>query len=121
MRKTWHRLTLLFYFALLALMLLWPTLIAPPKMLPVSLMLLIGATPLLLVLFGVLHARPRALSWTAFISLLYFIHGTVDAWAETGTPQMLALAEAMISIALFLSSTYAARDAALMVDTDSAQ
>ena len=121
MQSPWYKLTLLFYFGLLALMLLWPTWIAPPKEISISLILAIATLPLLLVLFGVLHERPYALAWTAFISLLYFIHGTMDAWTERGIVQWLALSEALLSFALFICSTYAARHAALKLKDEASK
>jgi len=93
----------------MVLLLLWPTLILPPTRIPVALLLIIALMPLLLPLFGVLHRNPRALIWTAFISLLYFIHGCMDAWATEGISRWLAGSEAVLSAILFFSASFAAR------------
>jgi uncharacterized membrane protein len=63
---------------------------------PPAAILLLGL-PLFLVLRGLLNARPRAVAWSLFLSLLYFTHGTVEAWSQ---PQARWLAFTEIALAL---------------------
>jgi uncharacterized membrane protein len=97
-------LTLTGYFGLLALMTAWLAWIAPSARFPVSLVLVFAVFPLLLPLRGLLHARPRAHVWAAFLSLPYFVHGVGEAFAGTDE-RWLALLEVALSLALFFGAS----------------
>lgn len=64
---------------------------------------LIAVLPLLLPLLGALKGWPNALFWGAFISLLFFCHGIVEAWMA---PQwrLLGMIEASLSSILVLAT-----------------
>lgn len=93
-------LTLLAYFGLLLLTMLWVSVFSPSPRLPVSIMLLVFAGPLLLPLRGLLYGKTFTHTWTTFLALLYFVHGVVEAWASP-TERNLALIEVVLSILLF--------------------
>ncbi|MFO8005734.1 DUF2069 domain-containing protein [Thioalkalivibrio sp.] len=75
--------TLVGYFGLFFLILIWTSLIDPPHHLPRSLVLLALLLPLLVPLRGLLHGRPRTHAWTSLLALLYVAIGiTLAAVAE---------------------------------------
>jgi len=96
------------YFCLLILMLAWHAWLFPSARLPVSLMLLITAVPLLVPLRGILHGRARSHLWAAFLSLVYFVHGVGEAMANPAE-RWLGLTEIASSLLLFFGATLYAR------------
>ena len=103
-RRLARALALTGYFGLLGLMTAWLAWIAPSARFPVSLVLVIAVFPLLLPLRGLLHGRPRAHAWAAFLSLPYFVHGVGEAYAGTGE-RWLALLEVALSLGLFFGAS----------------
>lgn len=101
-------LTLGAYFALLILLMLWQTVLAPPQLLPVSLVLLLLVGPLLFPLRGLLHGRPYTHAWTSFLVLIYFIHGTVEAWSNPDV-RLYAGLEILFSVLLYTGALLYAR------------
>ncbi len=96
------------YFSLLAVVLAWHVWLYPSTRLPVSLVLMFTAVPLLVPLRGVLHGRPRAHLWAALLSLAYFVHGVGETMANPAE-RWLGLAEVGSSLLLFFSATLFAR------------
>lgn len=92
------------FFGLFALLMLWHTVLAPSTRFPVALMLLITVTPLLLPMRGLLDRNRRSCTWAAYISLIYFIHGSAEAYASADE-RLYASLEIMLSLMLFLGST----------------
>jgi uncharacterized membrane protein len=93
--RFYYRLTLLSYFALLILLALWFTWLAPSTTLPTSLVLLFGLGPLMFPLRGLLYGKPYTFAWSSFLIMLYFIHGIVEAYAN---PQVRLLAGIEIAL-----------------------
>ncbi len=100
------------YFGLLAWMMAWAIWLHPSRHFPVALDLVVTVLPLTLTLFGMLHGRVRAHLWTAYLSMLYVLHGSVEAWASPET-RLLSLVELGLALLLFLSCAYYARWRAL--------
>ncbi len=92
------------YFGLFALLMLWNTVLTPSSRFPVALMLLITVTPLLLNLRGLLDRTPKSCAWMAYISLAYFIHGSVEAYVNTNGRLYPSL-EIILSLMLFFGTT----------------
>ncbi len=88
------------HLGLLALLVAWSTLLAPHPRVPVALMLLVLAGPLLLPLRGLLHARPYTHAWTSFLALYYFVLAVNDVAGDTA-PRVLAWTELVLSVTLF--------------------
>ncbi|MFO8025535.1 DUF2069 domain-containing protein [Thiohalophilus sp.] len=101
-------LTLIAYFALLILLMLWQTVLAPPQLLPISLVLILLVGPLLFPLRGLLHGRPYTHAWTSFLVLIYFIHGTVEAWSNPDV-RLYASLEILFSVLLYTGTLLYAR------------
>ena len=97
--------TLLGYFGLFALLLLWFTLLAPSQRYPTSLVLIVFIGPLLFPLRGLLHGRKYTHAWTGFLVLIYFIHGVVESWANPAE-RGLALLEIFFSLLLFFGCLF---------------
>lgn len=103
-RRCAYRLTLAGYFGLVALWLIWPTLISPPEVIPVALVLMITLIPLMLPMRGLLHEINSAFIWMAYLSLFYFAHGVTEA-AAGSTRSPLAMVETGITVLLYFSIT----------------
>lgn len=88
------------YFALLALLLNWHTWLAPPARVPISVVLLLVAVPLLVPLRGLLHGRVYTHAWTSFLALAYFALA-VDAIAAGVEPAWLGWTALIASLTLF--------------------
>ena len=99
------------FFGLFALLMLWRTVLMPTTQLPVALVLLLTVTPLLLPMRGLLARKPKSCAWAAYVSLIYFLHGSVDAYANSAT-RPLALLEIILSLMLFVGASLYIRFAA---------
>ncbi|MGJ0431662.1 DUF2069 domain-containing protein [Methylobacter sp.] len=104
----YHSMALAGFFGLFVLLMLWPTILAPSVHFPVALVLLITVTPLLLPMRGLLDRNRKSCAWAAYISLIYFIHGSAEAYANTDE-RLYASLEIMLSLMLFLGSTFYVR------------
>lgn len=98
-----YGITLVGYFSLLSLVLLWNTVISPSSTVPVAFMLVIATVPLLLPLRGLLYGRPSSTLLTAILSLLYFVHGVTAATSNTGE-RVWASLEIVFSLLLFFGA-----------------
>ena len=96
-------LTLSGYFGLLGLLLAWHSWLAPSRYFPVALALTVTAVPLLLPLRGLLHGRARSHVWASYLSLLYVMHGTVEAYVNPAE-RVWALLELGFATALYLGA-----------------
>lgn len=103
-KKAAYWLQLLSYLCLIGFITAWITLLAPPQTFPVALVLITCVIPLLLPLRGVLHGKEKPVNWAAYLSLLYFIHGTTEAFASSAT-RLLGLLEIVISLTVFFSAS----------------
>jgi uncharacterized membrane protein len=92
------------FFGLFALLMLWNTVLVTSSRFPVALMLVITVTPLLLPLRGLLNRNPRSCAWMAYISLIYFLHGSVEAYANT-SGRLYPSLEVILSLMLFFGTT----------------
>ena len=98
------------FFGLFGLLMLWPTLLAPSSQWPTALILIVTVTPLLFLVRGLLAANLKSYAWSGFVSLLYFMHGAIEAYADAGV-RWLAAAEILFSLLLFFGSALAIRSA----------
>ncbi|MDP2904609.1 MAG: DUF2069 domain-containing protein [Methylovulum sp.] len=92
------------FFGLFALLMLWHTVLAPSTTFPVALVLLITVTPLLLPMRGLLDRKPKSCAWAAYISLIYFVHGSAEAYINADE-RLYAALEILLSLMLFLGAT----------------
>ncbi|MGR9115013.1 MAG: DUF2069 domain-containing protein [Gammaproteobacteria bacterium] len=106
--KHCHIIALTGFFGLFSLLMLWHTLLAPSARFPVALVLLVSVTPLLLPMRGLLHGRPKSCAWAAYVSLIYFSHGTVEAYVNSAE-RLYAVLEIVFSLSLFLGATFFVR------------
>ena len=74
--------TLLGYFGLLSLILVWNVWIQPSTHYPIALVLIILLSPLLCALRGLLHGRSYTHAWVSMLSLGYFVLGVSDAYSD---------------------------------------
>ncbi len=91
-------LTLLLLGALMLLCLAWELWLAPTG----SGTLAIKALPLALCLLGLLRHRLYTYRWLSLLVWLYMTEGLVRATSEQGLSQALAVAEVLLSLALFM-------------------
>ena len=87
--------------ALIALCLLWETLLAPLR--PGGSWLVLKALPLLLPLFGILRGHVMTYKWTLLLTLFYVAEGAVRAWSDAPPSRHYALAELLLAWILFAS------------------
>src|SRR5262247_2420053 len=85
--------------ALIVLCLAWELWLAPLR--PGGSLLALKAAPLALPLAGIYAGRRYTYQWSSLLVLAYFAEGVVRAWSESGTTQMLALGEVLLSVASF--------------------
>ncbi len=104
------------YLGLIAWMMAWAIWLHRSLYFPVALDLIVTVLPLTPTLFGMLHGRVRAHLWTSYLSMLYVLHGSVEAWANPVT-RHLALVELVLALILFFSCVYYARWRALETAT----
>jgi uncharacterized membrane protein len=90
--------------ALVLLHLIWHTTLAPPANGQIGLALLLTLPPLVLPLLALRRGPRRALLWVGIVSLGYFVHGVVAAWAE---PAVRAPALVEIALCVVLIGTLA--------------
>ena len=104
----YHYAALTGYFGLFGLLMLWNTVLAPSSRFPVAMVLLFWVMPLLFTLKGLLSANLKSCAWTAYLSLIYFIHGTGEAYSNTDE-RLLAGLEIFFSLLLFFGATFYVR------------
>ena len=104
----YHYAALTGYFGLFGLLMLWNTVLAPSSRFPVAMVLLVWVTPLLLPLKGLLNANLKSCSWAAYISLIYFVHGTIEAYSNADE-RLFAELEVFFSLLLFFGATFYVR------------
>jgi uncharacterized membrane protein len=92
------------FLGLFLLLMLWNTVLTPVGKIPVALLLLITITPLLLPMRGFLGGNLKSCAWLAYISLIYFIHGCVEAYVSVST-RPYALLEILLSIMIFFGTS----------------
>jgi len=97
--RTAHRIGVAALCLLILLQLDWYLRAAPPQRIPLTWVLLVTLTPLLVPALGILLKRPKALFWAGFMSLLHFMHGVSEAWAVPAVRE-LALLEVLFSSVL---------------------
>lgn len=96
------------YFSLLGLLVIWNTLLDPERRTPAVFSLLVFAGPLLIPLRGLLHRKARACVWAAYLSLFYFTHGVIEAYADPAERDLAAI-EIVSSLLLFFGASYTVR------------
>lgn len=96
------------YFGLIALILAWQGWLSPPRALPTSVALFILLVPLLFPLRGILYGKAYTFAWASFLSMIYFIHGIVEAYSSP-EDRWLAVTEVVLSIAFYTGSMLYAR------------
>lgn len=101
----YYRLALTGFFGLFALLMLWNTVLVPSTHLPVALVLLVAVTPLLLPMRGLLKRNPRSCAWAAYVSLIYFLHGSAEAYVNVGE-RLYASLEILLSLMLFFGTSF---------------
>jgi uncharacterized membrane protein len=88
--------------ALIFLGIAWELRLAPIQ--PGGSALVFKILPLLLPLFGILHGKRYTYKWSSLLILLYFAEGLVRATSDQGMSQMLAIAEAILSLIFFVAA-----------------
>lgn len=99
----YHGVALAGFFGLFILSMLWHTVLVPATGVPVVLILLLTVTPLLLPMRGLLNGKPKSCAWAAYISLLYFIHGSIETYSNP-SERLYASLEVIFSLMLFLGA-----------------
>ena len=88
--------------ALIALSLAWELWLAPLR--PGGSYLALKALPLALPLPGILSGKLYTYQWSSMLVLAYLGEGAVRAFGDTGTSQLLAILEIVLSVAFFAAA-----------------
>jgi len=88
--------------ALILLCAAWELFLAPLR--PGGTWLVLKALPLMAALFGVLHGRRYTYQWSTLLIWLYVAEGVTRAYTDTALSRRLALAEAALALAYFVSA-----------------
>lgn len=94
-----HLLSVASLIALIALCLLWETVLAPLR--PGGSALMFKALPLLAPLFGILRGKIYTYQWTSLLALAYFCEGVVRAMTDPPPSRWYAVAEVTLALLLF--------------------
>jgi uncharacterized membrane protein len=100
--RHWHRLAYASFLALLALCVLWESVLAPIR--PGSAWLVIKAIPLLFPWAGIHRGDRYTFQWSTLLIWFYFTEGTVRAWSDRGVSQWLAGLEVGLTLAFFVAA-----------------
>lgn len=92
---------------LIALCVAWEWRLAPLR--PGGSTLVLKALPLLAPLWGILRGRRYTHQWTSLLSLAYVMEGLVRATTESGMRRWPAVAEIVLALALFVTTSFYAR------------
>ncbi len=92
--------------ALIVLCVLWEGWLAPLR--PEGSWMILKPVPLLFAVFGVLKGRRYTYQWLSMLVLLYFTEGVMRAF-DSGLTAILAMIEAVLAAALFVSVLMYAR------------
>ena len=104
----YYYLALTGYFGLFILLMLWHTVLITNSSFPIALQLIITVVPLLIPLRGLLDKNPKSCAWAAYISLIYFIHGSAESYVNL-SERPLALLETFLSLLLFFGANFYVR------------
>lgn len=110
MTTGFSRLAAVSLIALLALCLAWELWLAPLR--PGGSMLALKALPLLPPLRGILRGCRYTHQWTSLMVLLYLAEGTTRSLSDHGTSRLLAMAETILALLLFVGCLGHARQTA---------
>lgn len=98
-----RRISLVGYFSLIGLLVVWYGIMQPAY---VALTILLF--PLAFPIYGLVRGKAYTYAWMSFLTLLYFIHGTVEAYAnEYARPY--ALLEVLASVLTYVGVVMYAR------------
>lgn len=75
---------------------------------PAPLLLIALLIPLAFPLRGLLLGKPYTYAWTSLLILIYFIHGSVEAWANPAS-RGWALLEVALSVVIYTGAVVYAR------------
>lgn len=101
MRKAWLAACALL-IALIFLLVAWELFLAPVK--PGGSWLVLKVLPLLVPLWGVLHARRYTFQWSTLLIWLYAAEGSMRVYTDTGLSARLAFLEALLAVAYFAAA-----------------
>jgi uncharacterized membrane protein len=81
--RFFYAITLLGYFGIMLLLVVWYGWLAPPELFSAPAVVLLLGLPLFLPLRGILHGRPYTVAWSLYLSLIYLSHGIVEAYSNS--------------------------------------
>jgi len=103
----WHRFCLISYFVLLITVAFWYFVIEPPQHIYSSILSVMYVLTLLVPMFFLIKRNPRVYAWSSYIMLIYFMHATIEVWANDSN-RLFAIIELISSSIYFVSATICA-------------
>ncbi len=104
----WHKITLMSYVGLFAVIVYWYFVAAPIQTRLGYLFIIVYLTILLIPARSLFSRQPRVYMWSSYLILLYFSHATIEVYANQAQ-RYYALAELLLSISYFISATVCTR------------
>jgi len=95
--------------ALIALSVAWEMWLAPIRAGGSPVLAALKALPLCIPLAGLLRRKMYTYRWLSLLVWVYFAHGAVWAWTETGLAARLAFAEIALTLVLFAACAFHVR------------
>lgn len=93
---------------LIALCVAWESVLAPLR--PGGSWMVLKALPLLFPLRGILRADRYTCQWASLLCIAYFMEGVVRTFSDSPPSNHLAAIETALSVILFVSLIYLARE-----------
>ncbi|MCK5666899.1 MAG: DUF2069 domain-containing protein [Thiotrichaceae bacterium] len=98
-------LSVLGFFCLFMLLMLFNAFFSPLPHLPIALILIVSVTPILIPFRGFLNGNKKSCAWMALISLFYLLHGISGIFSNPDD-RLFSILETVFSLLLFVGITF---------------
>ncbi|MBW8192201.1 DUF2069 domain-containing protein [Neiella marina] len=102
-----RKLALVGYFGVIALVILWQSMLSPHPHVSSMWLSVLWLIPLLFPLKGMIKNNPYTHAWSTFIAMLYLMHGCVQVYVEPEERLLAAIEIGLVSCWLIGSIFYA--------------
>lgn len=103
-----RRIVLASYAGLWLTLCAWYFIFDPPQFMFSTVLRILFLAILLLPLKGLLTSNPRVYMWSSYLMLIYFSHGVIETYANSGF-RLFAVLELIFSVVYFTAATLCAR------------
>ena len=104
----WTRSLQMIFALILLLQPIWHWLLPPPRGNASWVLGLVAAVPLLLLIPGIMSGHVRSMTWGAYLLVLYFVVGIMEAWSNPAQ-RIAALSQVALTLLYFSCLTLLVR------------